>query len=447
MMWLFKLLFLAVLGLPAMAQIPMCASEPSSSTTPYGCTVTYTPYMAPQIGPTTTIYAAIMTTYFYVVDCRYCTVTNYQNNPTPKGPFTAKTTSSMLTITQVECMPETTASTRGRARGYEETEQAQTQTLKPKELAGHALSQNVRRSGSAVTGALVDLATTMGNDISPDINLLSGPSQESFTEIMSALFALNVADSGMNLTLACQQVQTSEVRYQLLASAFAPDQVKALLCWIAANGYSFNSTRAQVISTLQAAVYGLEVASGFTNNRTEICNNLDLFYSIAGFLAINAQQYQQIVCTNTSSETSTPPSYGQPTPVVPFGTNGMNTGGPQMPWDSNATAIATGGPQSATGPWMSGNSSFPASGNSSFPGAQDVTTWGPPISYTGSVLVWPANWTQPTGTMGTGGVASDTAIGLWNETGLRARTPPSPTAKPFYPAISTPTRHSVFKRY
>lgn len=30
------------------------------------CTLTYTPYMTPQIGPTTTIYGAIMTTYFYV---------------------------------------------------------------------------------------------------------------------------------------------------------------------------------------------------------------------------------------------------------------------------------------------------------------------------------------------------------------------------------------------
>ncbi|KIW56624.1 hypothetical protein, variant 2 [Exophiala xenobiotica] len=353
----------------------------------------------------------------------------------------------MLTITRVECMPETTASTRGRPRGYEEIEQPQTKTLKPKELAGHALSQNVRRSGSGVTGALVELATTMGNDISPDINLLSGPSQESFTEIMSALFALNVADSGMNLTAACQQVQTTEVKYQLLASAFSPDQVKGLLCWIAANGYSFNSTRAQVISTLQAAVYGLEVASGFTNNRAEICNNLDLFNSIAGFLEINAQQYQEIVCTKIPSETPTQPIYYEPTPVIPYATNGMTTWGSPTSWDSNATALATGGPQSATGgPWMSGNSSFPMSGNSSFPAAHNVTTWGPPISYTGSVLVWPANWTQPAGTMGTG-VASDTMLGSWNETGLRARTPPSPTAKPFYPAISTPTRHSVFKRY
>jgi hypothetical protein len=67
-MWLHNLLLLAMaaLGLSTMAPMSMCASETSSTTGSPGCTVTYTPFMAPQIGPTTTIYAAIMTTYFYV---------------------------------------------------------------------------------------------------------------------------------------------------------------------------------------------------------------------------------------------------------------------------------------------------------------------------------------------------------------------------------------------
>lgn len=358
----------------------------------------------------------------------------------------------MLTVTRVECMPETTAITRRNYRGYEEVEPFHTKTASPNKPSANGFTHNLRRSSSAVTGALLELATTIGNT-SPDIQLLTGPSQESLTEIMSALFALNVADSGMNLTSACQQVTTTEVSYRLLESDFNPDQVRGLICWISANGYSFNSTRAAIISTLQAAIYGLEVTSDFTNNRTEICDNLDLFNSIGGFLGINTQQYKDIVCGSIPSETTTPTPYQGPQSLPTTGpsasvggplasANSSLTEGNATTWEtassnSSGTAFATGSPVTSTGgPWVSGNSSFPV---------KNVTTWGPPISYTGSVMSWPVNWTEPTGTMGSS-VASSTLV-AWNGTGLRERTPPSPTAKPFYPAVSTPTRHSVFKRY
>ncbi|KIW20193.1 hypothetical protein PV08_00768 [Exophiala spinifera] len=487
-MWLLKvLLFLIMVNFGAMTEIPMCGSQSSSSQTSHGCTMTYTPYMAPQIGPTSTVYGAIMTTYFYVVDCHYCTVTNHEQNPAPQGPFTTKTTSSMLTVTRVECMPETTAITRRAYRGYEEVEQAHTRTASTNKLTGGGLTHHLRRSSSAVTGALLELATTISNN-SPDIRLLTGPSQESLTEIMSALFALNVADSGMNLTSACQQVTTTEVSYRLLESDFNPDQVKGLICWISANGYSFNSTRAAIISALQAAIYGLEVTDAFTSNRTEICGHLDLFNSIGGFLGINTKQYQDIVCGGISSETTTPTPYPRPQSLPTVGpsastgspwasANSSLTGGnatkwelTSTSWNSSGTAFATGNPLASTGaPWVSGNATTwesPSwnfsvtafatgnpvastgcswvSGNSSFV-VENVTTWGPPISYTGSVMSWPVNWTEPSATMGSV-VASSTLVAL-NETELRARTPPSPTAKPFYPAVSTRTRHSVFKRY
>lgn len=65
-MWLFNVLLLVMVNFGAMAEIPMCGSQSTSSQTSRGCTMTFTPYMAPQIGPTSTVYGAIMTTYFYV---------------------------------------------------------------------------------------------------------------------------------------------------------------------------------------------------------------------------------------------------------------------------------------------------------------------------------------------------------------------------------------------
>jgi hypothetical protein len=40
------------------------------------CTLTFTDTQPPQIGPVTTMYNAIMTTFKYAVDCEQCTVTN-----------------------------------------------------------------------------------------------------------------------------------------------------------------------------------------------------------------------------------------------------------------------------------------------------------------------------------------------------------------------------------
>ncbi|KAI1618495.1 hypothetical protein EDD37DRAFT_269376 [Exophiala viscosa] len=455
-MWFYHLLLLAmaVFGLAEMIPMSQCASASTSAAGP-GCTMTYTPYMAPQIAPTTTIYAAIMTTYYYIVDCRYCTVTNFENNPSPVGPFTTKTTSSMLTITRVECMEETAASTRGsyHIRGYEEIEPVQTQAVEQNELNEQIGSHKIRRETSAVAAAIMDLANQFSADILPDIQLLPGPAAQSLTEILSALFALNIADSGLNLTQACQQVQTTEIRYWLLDSNLNPDQISALICWIARNGYDFNTTRADVISTLEAAVWGLEVAAGFSNNLTTICNDLDLFGAIGGDLGINTQQYRQIVCPNLSTGIATSSTNAGPTAVIPSVSNGTTS------W-SNATIVpipASGAPMATGNASFSGGAPYAAS-NASLPGtgapwvsgnvsaSDNSSTWGPPISYTGSLTSWPANWTQATGVSGTA-VASDAMPGPYFGTGLRARVPPSPIMKRFYPAIPTTTSQTTFKQY
>ncbi len=67
-----NLLLLA--GVVRSQMAPMnCVSSPS-------CTVTFTQVGTTQIAPTSTVWAAMMTTMLNVVDCRYCQVTNVQNN-------------------------------------------------------------------------------------------------------------------------------------------------------------------------------------------------------------------------------------------------------------------------------------------------------------------------------------------------------------------------------
>ncbi|EXJ88342.1 hypothetical protein A1O1_05272 [Capronia coronata CBS 617.96] len=446
--------------------------------------------MPPQLGPTSTVYGGIMTEYFYAVECHLCNVTNFDNNPAPQGPFTTRTTSSMLTVTRVECIPETSVTTRG---VYDRQEESKKLSPRPK----HYNTPN-RRSGSQAvrrsdTNTVLEQMAVFMADITPSSQTLSGPALDSEEEIMSAMFAINVADSGLNVALACQQVQTTAARVQMLDSGLKPDLVQNLLCWIADHGYDFNTNRQEVYSTLQAALWGLGVAGGYTTNRTEICGNLGLFNTIGDYLGIHVAQYQSLVCSDLSSATPSLETQNATAATSSLSSN-LTTSALLTAWPSNVTF------------WGSG---------SSWPG-HNSTTWGPPVSFTGTIgtgvsatgnpqtnnvtfltgtaaasgmATGPSqtnntgpigtgsgtavitgspqtynvslsngtgaapdsaadsletnNATQPTGTDGASGVTT----ALLNQTFMTTCTPPTPTARLFFPAISTTNSHYLFKGY
>ena len=331
----------------------------------------------------------------------------------------------MLTVTEVQCIPQGTASTRLHvARPTSSWDQ----------LKDFKSSNIFRRSDQAMEAALTDLATSFA-DALPDVSSLSGGLKDSFTNIASAMFALTICDSGINLTSTCDQLGTGEVAYNLLQSWYNPDSIKSIVCFCATYGYDFNTSRQQLYASLYAALIGTLAAGGVGTDRGQICDNLGLFNRTGPSLGINIGQYHDLVCSNIPSATPTGPSgYGVPTPVIPYVTDGMTTWVTATFSPPNMTMSPTGGP-----------------GGSNDTNA--TSTWGPPISYTGTggtdwsmTMNTQTNFTgaQPTGTA----AASDTSSAASNETMLVARTPRGPHAMPFYPAITTPaSRPGLFKRY
>ncbi|KAL2436735.1 hypothetical protein ABEF95_013665 [Exophiala dermatitidis] len=494
-MWLQSLLVLAmaVLGLSAVTPTPACTAYSNPPASP-GCTLSFTPYMPPQSGPTTTIYGGIMTQTIYAVQCGLCNVTNIDNNPEPVGPFTTKTTSSMLTVTRVQCIPEMSVTTRGVVGRQGISKRTRPQTDHHNFPRGLSKPQAFRR---ADVNTMLEEVAAFITDVAPNAQILSGPALDSMQEIISAMFALNVADSGMNVGLACQQVQTTQARMEMLDSGLKPDLIRNLLCWIADHGYDFNSNRQTVYATLQAALWGLGVASGYTTNRTEICGNLGVFNTIGDYLGIHVAQYQTIVCSNLAPAIESNSSSLNSTSTTPGASGNITTPTPLPTRSSNVTL------------WGSG-SSWPA---------HNITTWGPPISVSftgtlgtdwsgsgnpqtnnvttttasaaasGTVTGSPqtANVTVRTGTgtgLGTatelsqsynsslttsGGVGSNTATdsplinnvtqssGTYGpsdatiessyQSSIAPCMPFTPTAKLFFPAISTTNSHYLFKRY
>ncbi|KIX98708.1 uncharacterized protein Z520_05169 [Fonsecaea multimorphosa CBS 102226] len=415
---------LLLMALPGLSNLIALSSSPSMSQSS-NCTLTYIASQPPQMGPTSTVYQAIMTTFLYAVDCNQCTVTNIPNVDV-QGPFTTRSTSSMLTVTEIQCIPEGTASTRmHHAASPQTTSWKQMEDLKKAHLH--------RRSDQATEAAIADLASTFANALPPDVSLLSGGLQTEFTDIASAMFALNICDSGIDLNSACEQLNTDAVALQLYQSWYAPNNVKSIVCFCASYGYDFDTTRQQLYASLYAALIGILAAADISTDRGQICDNLSLFNRTGPSLGIDIQQYHDLVCSSIPSPTPTAPPYYGPTSIPPYVTNDVTTWGTPTSWAPNTTISGTGGP--------------------SWTGINNRTTWGPPVSYTGTIgsdwsitINTQTNWTetQPTGT----GAASDTATAGTNDTLLAVRVPRGPNAVPFYPAVTTSTSHAgLFKRY
>lgn len=271
-----------------------------------------------------------------------------------KGAYTERTTSPTLTITRIACFPQDSATTRGvdptttsrpGLAGLLDALPAVPDPLVLENVLESPGKKVLRRTNlDADATFLVESAMDFGKDIPPDFLQLPVQAQKLLISTWSAIFALTIADSGLNTTWACAQVQSLEVRYRMSQSWLDPDHVTSLLCFFARYGYNFNTTRAELYSTLQAAVYALQIAGDFTSNRTETCESLGLFYRVGGLLGIDTTKFRDYACSNLPSSTPTVSNIYGGTPVVPldpYPTNGTTSWGHPTSWEPRTTIWPT----------------------------------------------------------------------------------------------------------
>lgn len=274
-----------------------------------------------------------------------------------------------------------------------------------------------RTNLDAAATFLVESAMDFGKEIPPDFLQLPGQAQSLLISTWSAIFALTIADSGLNTTWACAQVQSLEVRYRMSQSWLDPDHVTSLLCFFARYGYNFNTTRAELYSTLQAAVYALQVAGHFTSNRTEVCENLSLFYRVGGLLGIDTTKFQDYACSNLPSNTPTMSNGYGGTPVVPlipYPTNGTTSWGHPTSWEPRTQPSTT-------------ESLTPKYPNSTVwgTGSQPFISAGTAYSSTNSTTLQPSGTGYSSSTWASSGTAS---TGTRSGYGLNNSTQPTPSS-------------------
>jgi hypothetical protein len=275
----------------------------------------------------------------------------------------------MMTVTQVGCMPETTAITRREFRGYVEATTIEASTTAKRHLP-HAKRQNT-------------------------INPISGsglPPQAQFylTQINTAIYVIDLINIGSNLNGTCQDLRSGANNTQGAAIAINITQAADFVC--AAYAANLTYIEPSLVQIFAAALYAVEVAGNFTGttNTTALCSSIDVDILTLPVFGVDGQGVQSYVCnaynaslattfsTGTSSITSTasadtigPTSWGNRTS---FGTSPIVTGA------STGTGVSG---------WPFGN----------YTGTRTRSYTGPRTKSSGGTRTKPGSgYTQPAGT-------------------------------------------------
>jgi hypothetical protein len=149
-------------------------------------------------------------------------------------------------------------------------------------------------------------------------------------QIQSAQYALDLCNSGFNLTEVCEELRDSKAITPLSNVGIDSSQAGDIVCFVSEYGIDLNTTNAALLGDLAAAVYGLELGDNFTAtiNTTKLCNNIDL--AAASYLGIDTGSVNSFICGGSVTVTSTAT---QTTVVIPgsptvtFTASGVSTGG------------------------------------------------------------------------------------------------------------------------
>ena len=299
-------------------------------------------------------------------------------------------------------MPETTAITRRDIRGFPELNDVQPRTAAAPALHKRAIQPRAVEAQFS-EAALHDVAGAIAMHIDPDNTQLTQSVYEDLVSLNTALFAIQFANSGLNLTDACNQFRQPSTQLQLQDAALNPTQAGDIICFAAMYGLNFGMSTMDLLNKIETIIYALQIGQNFTTDLGRLCSILDL--SFAGYLGIDSNKIKNDTCgtVNGTNITTSPPTSSTSPPlstgfvtVGTIGSNGMAPTGEPGPW-SNSTPMSpplwtgTAGTVGTGGAWPTGEGG-PWSNTS---GSEATTTLNG-ASGTG------APWWSPTGAAGSG---------------------------------------------
>jgi len=233
---------------------------------------------------------------------------------------------------------------------------------------------------------LQEVAANFAINVDPDNNQLTVEQYRWISQVNTAIFAIDLINTGWNLTRVCTDLRDPANAYDLTQASINPSQAADIVCWASIYGAYFNTTTFDLLSNLEAAVYAIQVGSNFTTNTNALCNSLDL--SAAPELGIDAPGIQTFVCSVNNATYSLPTSTAAQTSLsAPLITAASGTavgtaatGGPAGPYGNATTLVGTAAASDA--------------GNTTYPNATEISGKAPPSPT--AAIYYPA-WSTSTG--------------------------------------------------
>jgi hypothetical protein len=279
------------------------------------------------------------------------------------------------------------------------------------------------------------------------------------SQLQTAQYALELCNDNFNLTEICQTLRDPAVVEPLAAVGVDASQCGDIVCFASVYGIDLNTTNAQLLGDLAAAVYGVELGDNFTTtaNTTRLCNSIDL--SAAPYLGIDAGAINQFICGGPAASITVTAVTTQTVLVIPGSPTVTYTASGVGTNNSNPTTTLTASGVESTGgiPWQSGMSTGGPNGypNGTFPhstsGPNGYPNGTSPQSTAGSAVsggAMPTGAGNPWGnSTGTDSLDVDFPQPSDMPQGQERRTPVALDAVQYYPASSTETITARYGRY
>lgn len=252
------------------------------------------------------------------MDCDYVMVENIDSNPAQtvsmhsgnettdinrcQGQFTAKTTVPLLTVYRVGCIPVTSAVSRRDYREYGMPEIISPQTALPDSPQHEPQDLEKRTSfeGHALNQVL-SIAERLSSAIDPNNENITVREFRLLEETNTALFALNIVNSGLPLDEMCEYLRDAGIANHLDEDLIDAQQAANIICFASIYGLYFNMTNNELLSDLAALEYAIQLHSYGSQTLQDLCKTLD--YSAASFLGIDTAEIQNTICNGTEGVT------------------------------------------------------------------------------------------------------------------------------------------------
>lgn len=200
---------------------------------------------------------------------------------------------------------------------------------------------------------LNSLAEKVATGIDPNNDNITVKELMYLRQINTALFALNVIESGFPLNRTCEELHNSTTAYNLDENLIDPKQAAGIVCYAAVFGLYFDRSFAQLLSDLAGIEYAIQMSAYEPETLQEVCQSLD--YSAVSFLGVDTEGIRKSICNGTAGVSHAWPSSPANTTTTMTNSSNATTEMPTTTHDMGSAASAAG----TVAPWFNTTTTGP----------------------------------------------------------------------------------------